>query len=114
LLSNFLFNTLLMKRPVNGLPVKMNDYFKGSMRNHFMGILGGVIWCVGMSFSILASGKAGPAISYGLGQGATVIAAAWGIFIWKEFRDAPKGTPAILNTMLLCYIAGLGLLIAAR
>ena len=114
LLSNFLFNTVLMKRPVEGAPVKMVDYFKGSTRNHLMGILGGAIWCVGMSFSIIASGKAGPAISYGLGQGATVVAAIWGIFIWKEFKNAPKGTSAILNLMLLCYMVGLGLLIAAR
>jgi glucose uptake protein len=114
LLSNFIFNTILMRRPVEGAAVKMTDYFKGSPRNHFMGILGGAIWCVGMSFSILASGKAGPAISYGLGQGATVIAAVWGIFIWKEFKNAPKGTSAVLNGMLLCYLAGLGLLIAAR
>lgn len=114
LLSNFLFNTILMRRPVEGTAVKVSDYFKGSFRNHLMGILGGAIWCVGMSFSILASGKAGPAISYGLGQGATVVAAVWGIFIWKEFKNAPRGTSAVLNGMLLCYLAGLGLLIAAR
>ncbi|MFT3704178.1 MAG: GRP family sugar transporter [Agriterribacter sp.] len=114
LLSNVVFNTILMKRPVEGAPVKMADYFKGSSRNHLMGILGGAIWCVGMSLNILASGKAGPAISYGLGQGATVVAAIWGIFIWKEFKHAPKGTSTILNAMLLCYLVGLALLIAAR
>ncbi len=114
LLSNFLFNTILMKRPVEGGQVKIAAYFKGSFRNHLMGVFGGAIWCVGMSFNILASGKAGPAISYGLGQGATVIAAVWGIFIWREFKNSPKGTSAILNIMLLCYLAGLGLLIAAR
>ena len=74
----------------------------------------GMIWCVGMSFSIIASGKAGPAISYGLGQGATIVAAIWGIFIWKEFRNAPKGTGAVLNIMLLFYLAGLSLIIASR
>jgi glucose uptake protein len=68
-----------------------------------MGLLGGAIWCLGMSFSIIASGEAGPAISYGLGQGATVIAALWGIFIWREFKDAPKGTSAMLNIMLICF-----------
>lgn len=114
LLSNFLFNTILMRRPVEGAAVKMADYFSGNARNHLMGIFGGAIWCTGMTFSILASGKAGPAISYGLGQGATVVAAVWGIFIWKEFKHAPRGVSAVLNGMLLCYLAGLGLLIAAR
>jgi glucose uptake protein len=67
-----------------------------------------------MSFNIIASGTAGPAISYGLGQGATVIAAIWGIFIWKEFAHAPKGTSMILGGMLLCYLIGLSFIIAAR
>lgn len=114
LISNFLFNTLLMRKPFVGAPVTYTDYFKGSLRNHVTGILGGAIWCVGMSFSIIASGKAGPAISYGLGQGATVVAALWGIFIWKEFRNAPKGTSTVLNLMIVLYLAGLGLIIAAR
>jgi len=114
LLSNFLFNTLLMRKPFVGAPVSYGDYFKGGVKNHITGILGGGIWCVGMSFSIIASGKAGPAISYGLGQGATVVAAIWGIYIWKEFKTAPRGTSAILNVMLLLYVVGLGLIIAAR
>lgn len=114
LLSNFLFNSLLMSRPFVGTPVSYTDYFKGGLKNHITGILGGAIWCAGMSFSIIASGKAGPAISYGLGQGATVVAAVWGIFIWKEFRNAPKGTSTVLNIMLLLYVAGLSLIIAAR
>ena len=112
--SNFVFNTLLMRRPFVGTPVTYGDYFRGSGRDHLTGVLGGMIWCLGMSFSILASDKAGPAISYGLGQGATVVAALWGIYVWREFREAPKGVNALLNGMLLCYIVGLGLLIMAR
>ncbi|MGN6801056.1 MAG: GRP family sugar transporter [Ginsengibacter sp.] len=112
--SNFIFNTILMKRPITGNPVSYSDYFNGSFKSHLTGILGGIIWCTGLSFSIIASDKAGPAISYGLGQGATVIAALWGIYIWKEFRDASKNTRLILNMMLLFYVAGLALLIAAR
>ncbi|MDB5241602.1 MAG: sugar permease [Spirosoma sp.] len=114
LASNFVFNSLLMRRPFEGTPVSYADYFGGSSRNHLTGILGGMIWCLGMLFSILASDKAGPAISYGLGQGATVIAALWGIYIWREFRQAPKGVNSLLNGMLLCYIVGLALLIVAR
>lgn len=78
-----------------------------------MGLLGGLIWCVGMSFSILASDQAGPAISYGLGQGATIVAALWGIYIWKKLAGAPVGTNLILKGMLVCYLAGLALIIWA-
>lgn len=112
--SSFVFNSVQMKRPFIGTPVSFSDYFKGITKDHFIGLLGGAIWCVGMSLSILASGKAGPAISYGLGQGATVVAALWGIYVWKEFDKAPKGTKPLLNIMLLLYIAGLAMIILSK
>ena len=113
LLSNFLFNTVLMKKPVEGEPVSYKQYFAGKFPLHLIGILGGIIWCVGMSFSILAAEQAGPAISYGLGQGATMVAAFWGVFVWKEFRSASAGTYRLLALMFLLFIAGLGLIIYA-
>jgi glucose uptake protein len=81
---------------------------------HLTGILGGIIWGVGMSFNIIASGRAGFAISYGLGQGATMVAAFWGVFIWREFRTAPSGTAKLIAAMFACFLAGLGLIIMAR
>lgn len=113
-ISSFLFNPIQMKRPFIGVPVSLSAYFKGKTRDHIIGIFGGAIWSVGMSLSIIASGKAGPAISYGLGQGATVVAALWGIYVWKEFDKAPKGTKPLLNIMLLLYIAGLGMIIISK
>jgi glucose uptake protein len=114
LLSNFLWNTFFMYRPVSGEKATYSDYFrKGSPRLHFIGILGGMIWSLGMSFSIIASDQAGPAISYGLGQGATLIAALWGVFIWKEFGKA-EGLKGLLAAMFLFFLVGLGLIIAAR
>ncbi len=79
--SNFLFNTIAMKCPVEGTPVRPSEYFGGTFRTHLVGMLGGAIWCLGESFSMIASGKAGAAISYGLGQGATLVSALWGILI---------------------------------
>ncbi|MGY6741722.1 MAG: GRP family sugar transporter [Cecembia sp.] len=113
LLSNFLFNTILMRRPIEGSKLYGADYFKGKPAVHLVGILGGIIWCVGMSFSIIAAEKAGPAISYGLGQGATMVAAFWGVFIWKEFKNAPKGTNLLLSGMFLLFILGLGMIVYA-
>ncbi len=112
--SSFVFNSIQMKYPFTGAPVSFAGYFRGKIKDHLIGILGGVIWSIGMSLSIIASGKAGPAISYGLGQGATVVAALWGIYVWKEFDKAPKGTKSILNIMLLLYIAGLVMIIISK
>jgi len=114
-LSSFVFNTLVMLKPFSGPPVALGDYFrKGSPRLHLVGIIGGAIWGVGMSLSIVASGAAGPAISYGLGQGATMVAALWGVFIWREFKAAPKGTNKLLTLMFIFFVIGLGLIIYAR
>lgn len=113
-LSNVVWNSIVMRRPFVGEPVSYRDYVtKGSARLHAVGVLGGVIWNVGMSFSIMASGAAGPSISYGLGQGATLVAALWGVFIWREFRNAPPRTGRLLAMMFTCYIVGLGLIVYA-
>jgi glucose uptake protein len=112
-LSNFLFNTILIKRPFEGEPTSYAAYFKGKFKTHLVGILGGLIWGIGNSFNLIAAGKAGPAISYGLGQGATLVAALWGVFIWKEFRNAPRGTSSLITAMFIFFIAGLGLLVYA-
>jgi glucose uptake protein len=114
LISNFVFNTFVMKKPFTGTPVAFADYFKGDLATHLTGILGGLIWGVGTSFNIIASGRAGFAISYGLGQGATMVAAFWGVFIWKEFRSAPPGTSKLIAAMFACFLLGLALIIVAR
>ena len=115
LLSNFIWNSIMMVKPFTGPPVPFGDYFsKGSVRLHLVGILGGMIWNVGMAFSIIASTKAGAALSYGLGQGATMIGAFWGVFIWKEFKGAPPGTNKFLAAMFCFYLLGLGILIASK
>lgn len=115
LVSNFIFNTAVMYKPFSGQPVTYKDYFqKGTPKLHLIGILGGVIWSIGMAFSIIASGAAGFAISYGLGQGATMVAAFWGVFIWKEFKGAPKPTGTIIAFMFVSFLVGLVLIISAR
>jgi glucose uptake protein len=115
LASNFLWNTIVMKKPFVGAPVPFGDYFsKGTPRLHLIGILGGIIWNLGMSLSIIASGAAGFAISYGLGQGATLVAAFWGVFIWKEFKTAPAGTSRLLAFMFAAFIVGLSLIVYSR
>ncbi len=111
--SNFIFNTILMKKPFQGPPTGYKEYFKGRFGVHIVGVLGGLIWGLGNSLNLIAAGKAGPAISYGLGQGATLIAALWGVFIWREFKNSPKGTNALITAMFIFFVAGLALLICA-
>ena len=112
LISNLVFLIALHKKPVTGEPVPVMDYFRqGTPKLHLVGILGGAIWATGFCLNIIAAGKAGYAVSYGLGQGATMVAAFWGVFIWKEFKDAPEGTGGLIWAMFACFLVGLGMII---
>ena len=113
LLSNIIFNTYIMKRPFVGTPVSYKEYFSGNAKTHLVGILGGVIWCLGTAFSYIAAGKAGAAVSYALGQGAPMIAAFWGVFIWKEFKGADRKTGWLLALMFALFIIGLAIIVVA-
>jgi glucose uptake protein len=112
-LSNFIFNTIVIKRPFTGSPTSYREYFAGKLPTHLFGILGGLIWGIGNSFNLIATEKAGPAISYGLGQGATLIAAVWGVFVWKEFKNPPRSVNVLITLMFILFLAGLGLLVYA-
>jgi glucose uptake protein len=109
--SNFLFNTLIMKKPFVGTPVGYGEYFRGSFKTHMVGIFGGLIWGLGTALSYMVAGKAGAAVSYALGQGATMVAALWGLFIWKEFKGAPKSVNIMLFFMILSFMLGLTIII---
>jgi glucose uptake protein len=114
-ISNFLWNTFFMYKPIEGNRSTYKDYFtNGTTRQHLFGLLGGMIWLTGFLFNLIASDKAGPAISYGLGQGATMIGAAWGVFVFKEFKGAPPSINKYLVTMFVTFIIGLALIIIAR
>lgn len=110
-LSNFIFNTIVMKKPFTGAPVTYKEYFKGSLKTHMVGILGGCVWALGTLFSYIAAGKAGAAISYALGQGAPMVAAFWGIFIWKEFKGSTRQVNLLLTLMFILFISGLALIV---
>src|SRR5690606_21929783 len=56
-LSNFIFNTILIKKPIVGEPTSYSEYFKGRFGTHLTGILGGLIWGLGNSFNLIAAGK---------------------------------------------------------
>lgn len=114
LVCTILLNPLFMAKPVQGEQVKIKEWVKGGSGTHLLGMLGGAIWCLGNSVSFMSVGAASPAISYGLSNSAPVVAAIWGIFVWKEFKDAPKGTNLLLAMMFGCYLVGLVLIVYSR
>src|SRR5579885_2539996 len=113
-LSTFVFNLFFMNLPVEGRPVEMLEYFRGGWRQHLLGLAGGLIWCTGTIANFVAAStppevQVGPAISYALGQGATMVSALWGILVWKEFAGADTKVKALVAAMLGLFVCGLAL-----
>src|SRR5574340_235219 len=102
-------NYVFMRRPVSGTPVRFVDYLRGNKSLHFWGVLGGMIWGVGTISNFVASyvQMVGPATSYSLGQGATMVSAIWGVFVWHEFRGADASAKRLLAMMFVLFIFGL-------
>ncbi len=111
-LSTFFFNFFFMMLPIQGEPVAFPDYFRGTKKQHLLGIAGGLIWCTGTVANFIASSapaQVGPAVSYAMGQGATAVSALWGLLVWKEFAGANSRVRMLLAIMLLLFVAGLGM-----
>ena len=112
-LCAFPVNYLLMRKPLDGkAPVSMAGYFSAEPLWHLWGVLGGIIWCTGATFNFVTSrtGVVGPAVSYSIGQGATMVSAIWGVFIWKEFAGAPLKAKGMLFWMFVLFLAGLAMI----
>ena len=109
LVSNFPLNYALMRRPVTGSPLSVADYFRGGPAAHAWGVLGGLIWGTGTICSFVAAytPMVGPATSFSLGEGNTMISAAWGVFVWKEFHGASGTVRRMLTLMFALFILGL-------
>lgn len=104
LLSCFLWNIYFMKKPLVGEPVKFADLFRGPTSGHMLGLLGGFIWGIGTVFNLVAANFTGVAISYAIGQSAPMVAALWGVLVWKEFQGAGSRAKMYLGLMFVFYI----------
>lgn len=113
LICCFVFNSVLMKRPLVGVPVGFVDYRRASASYHLLGLAGGVIWSLGTVFNFVAASFVGVAISYAIGQASPMIAALWGVAVWGEFRGAPAKAKMYLAGMFFCYCLALVLIAMA-
>lgn len=104
-------NLFLMRHPLDGKsPVSGAGYWSAPLGWHAAGWLGGMIWCSGTVSNFIASQTqlVGPAVSYSIGQGATMISACWGVFVWREFAGAPRSSKRLLALMFVFFLFGLG------
>ena len=109
----FVFNTILMRKPIVGSPEAAGDYFRAPAGYHALGLLGGAIWGTGTVFNFVAASLVGVAISYAIGQASPMVACLWGVFAWKEFRGANKRAKGYLAAMFAAYVLALALIARA-
>jgi glucose uptake protein len=112
LLSCFIWNVYFMKHPLVGEPVGFSGFFRAPASGHVLGLLGGFVWGVGTVFNLVAANFTGVAISYAIGQSAPMVAALWGILVWKEFAGGGSRARAYLTLMFVFY--GLAIFLVAR
>jgi glucose uptake protein len=109
-------NSFLMKHSLTGdSAVSFADYLAAKPAWHLWGVVGGFIWCTGAVASFVASkaNAVGPAVSYAIGQGATMVSALWGVFVWREFASAPPQSRRLVPWMFLFFLAGLAAIAVA-
>lgn len=109
----FVFNTILMKKPLVGTPIGFSGYAGAPATYHLLGVVGGAIWGVGTVFNFVAASLVGVAISYAIGQASPMIAALWGVFVWREFKGSNAKAKLYLVAMFVCYVAALALIAKA-
>ncbi len=112
------FNIFFMNLPVQGKPIGIKLYFKGTVKQHLLGLAGGMIWSIGAVANFAAAGappevQVGPAISYAIGQGAVLVSTLWGLLYWKEFAGAPPGAIKRIALTIGLFVVGLGLIAVA-
>ena len=101
----FVVNIYFMRHPLVGAPVDFSGYWSARGRDHGMGVAGGIVWGLGTTFNFVAASLVGVAISYAIGQSAPMIAALWGVVVWKEFAGATGKAWAYLALMFIFYLA---------
>ena len=112
LLSCFIWNVYLMKKPLAGDPVGFEGFFSGPPSGHLLGLAGGIVWGIGAVFYAVAGSATSFAISYAIGQSAPMVGALWGVFAWKEFDGA--GPRAKLHLTLMFVFYAVAILLVAQ
>jgi len=110
LVSTFFFNIYFMQKPLVGEPISLEGYSKGKPSWHVLGLAGGFIWSLGTASNLIAGREAGFAVSYAMGQSAPMVAALWGVFVWKEFAGASSKAKAYLVLMFLFYAGAIAVI----
>jgi glucose uptake protein len=101
--------------PVKGQPLTVARYFKIKMGHHVLGLLAGFLWIAAVIAGLAAEqapvlAQPTPILSFVLGHAWPVVAALWGVLIWRENSEAPMKVHMMTAAMVVLMLAGLGMI----
>jgi glucose uptake protein len=110
--STFIFNLFFMNLPVEGDPLEIAEYIKAPIKNHMFGALSGAMWGIGALATFVANSPKSDvhpsgSLSLILAQSAPILAALWGLSIWKELKGGDIRVKAFAGLMLVFFAGGL-------
>jgi glucose uptake protein len=116
----------LLNLSMQGEELSIAAYFKSTRRQHMLGWLGGAMWCTGAVASFVAiyantapgangglpagAAPVGPVPIYALAQSATLLAAIWGMLVWKEGKDGDFRVKAMMALTLVLFAGGVAMI----
>ena len=110
--STFVFDIFFMNLPVEGEPAEFGWYLKGGLKQHLSGLVSGFIWYTGMASawvcaSVPEAMQGAPLPRFLLAQGSPVLAALWGIVVFREFKNSDVRVKLMGTLMLVLFLCGL-------
>ena len=111
LASTFVLNLFFMNLPIEGDPLEFRDYFVGSIWPHAMGAIGGGLWALGATVALVAATPRGdthlPQMTVDLlSQSAPLLAALFGLLVWREYKGGDPRVKLTTVLMLLIFAGG--------
>jgi len=113
--SSFAFNIFFMNLPVEGEPLEFSDYFKGRLKQHLAGVIGGMVWFAGIAAGMVATAvpetlQPSPLVRLLLSQASPVVAAIIGIVFWHELRNSDMRVKILAGLMIVLFVCGLAMI----
>jgi glucose uptake protein len=113
--SSFVFDIFFMNLPVEGDPVEFGAYLNGRLKQHLAGLASGFIWYIGMVLAWVCTSvpeaiQGEPMLHFMLAQGAPVLAALWGIVVFREFKNSDPRVKLMGTLMLVLFLCGMAMI----
>ena len=113
--SSFVFDIFFVNLPVEGDPVEFAWYLNGRLKQHLAGLASGIVWYSGILLAWVCTSvpeaiQGAPVLRFLVAQGSPVLAALWGIVVFREFQNSDVRVKLMGTLMLVLFLCGLAMI----